>query len=286
MNSKAFAIFVGVIMVLSAFASFVMMGGNQNEAVVVPSGNDSLQTFGVQGRLVEWDFEGLKDVLQMSPESTVMAYWINLNASQNLTDAGAAALPQSLGMSYGSQLYSTKIEKLANVHFNGTWTEFHLIKPYPLGYNGLVIPYQDYMMIPAGTDYVTVLGKPALFGTQDSVRQVIDVITGGPSAEGFTLIDDGQADLQVAALGSGGASMPLSGGYKEFYLSANAAKSRDQGFSLTARYLQPQASVSSKLGEIAAKDNLSYSTKGSVVEISGLVARENLKNVLTALLGP
>ena len=286
MKSKAFAIFVGAIMVLSAFASFVMMGGNQNENVVVPSGNDSLQTFGVQGRLVEWDFNGLQDVLQMSPASTVMAYWINLSASQNLTVAATAALPQSLGLSYGSQLYRTKIEKLANVHFNGTWTEFHWIKPYPVGYNSLVIPYQDYMMIPGGNDYVTVLGKPALFGTQDSVRRVIDVIAGGLAAENFTLIKDDQADMQVAALGSGGSGMPLSGGYKEFYMGVNAAKSQEQGFYLMARYLQPQASVGSKVGEIAARNNLSYSTIGSEIEISGLVARDNLQNVLMALLGP
>ncbi|MFA6373216.1 MAG: hypothetical protein WCW68_11360 [Methanothrix sp.] len=285
-TAKAFAIFVGVIMVLSAFASFVMMGGNQNENVVVPSGNDSLQTFGVQGRLVEWDFEGLQDALQMSPESTVMAYWINLSASQNLTDAVAAALPDSLGLSYGNQIYSTKIETLAHVDFNGTWVEFHGIKPYSVGYNGLVVPYQDYMMIPAGTDYAIAYGKPSLFGTQDSVRSVIDVITGGQSAQSFTLIGDEQADLQVAALGSGGSGMPLSGGYKEFYLAVNAAKSQDQGFNLDARYLQPQASLSSKVGEIAAKNNLSYSTIGSEVEISGLVARENLQNVLMALLGP
>jgi hypothetical protein len=155
-----------------------------------------------------------------------------------------------------------------------------------VSYNSLVIPYQDYMMIPAGTDYVTVLGKPALFGTQDSVRRVIDVITGGLSAQSFTLIDDEQADLQVAALGSGGMGMPFSGGYKEFYLGVKVAKSQDQGFSLKARYLQPQASVGSKIGEIAAKNNLSYSTIGSDAEISGLVARENLKNVLMALLGP
>ncbi len=285
-TAKAFAIFVGIIMVLSAFASFVMMGGNQDENVVVPSGSDSLQTFGVQGRLVEWDFEGLKDVLQMSPESTVMAYWINLSASQNLTDAATAALPQSLGLSYAGQIYSTKIEKLAHVNFNGTWAEFHEIRPYFIGYNGLVIPYQDYMMIPEGTDYAVVYGKPSLFGTQDSVRPVIDVIAGGLSAESFTLIDDEQADLQVAALGSGGMGMPLSGGYKEFYLGVKVAKSQDQGFSLKARYLQPQASVGSKAGEIAAKNNLSYSTKGSEIEISGLVARENLQNVLMALLGP
>ena len=273
-------------MVLSAFASFVMMGGNQNENVVVPSGNDSLQTFGVQGRLVEWDFGGLQDVLQMSPKSTVMAYWINLSASQNLTDAAIASLPQSLGMSYGNQIYSTKIETLAHVNFNDTRTEFHGIKPYPVGYNGLVIPYQDYMMIPAGTDFAIVYGKPALFGTQDSVRQVLDVITGGLSAESFTLIGDDQADLQVAALGSGGSSMPLSGGYKEFYLDVNVAKSPDQGFVLFARYLQPQASVGSKVGEIATKNNLSYSSKGSEMDISGPVARDNLQNVLMALLGP
>lgn len=286
MKSKAFAIFVGAIMVLSVFAGFVMMGGNQNETVIVASNTDSLQTFGMQGRLVEWDFDGLQDVLQMSPASTVMAYWINLSASQNLTDAATKALPESLGLSYGSQLYSTKIEKLANVHFNDTWTEFHWIKPYPVGYNSLVIPYQDYMMIPGGNDYVTVLGKPALFGTQDSVRSVIDVIAGGLPSQSFTLINGEQADLQVAALGSGGRGMPLSGGYKEFYLGVNAAKIQDQGFYLLARYLQPQASVGSKVGEIAAKNNLSYSTKGSEIEISGLVARENLQNVLMALLGP
>ena len=286
MKSKAFAILVVAVMVISGFAGYLMMGGNQDETVFVSSGNNSLQTFGVQGNLVEWDFNGLQDVLQMSPESTVMAYWINLSASQDLTDAAKAALPQSLGLSYGSQLYSTKIEKLANVHFNGTWTEFHWIKPYPVGYNSLVIPYQDYMMIPGGNDYVTVLGKPTLFGTQDSVRRVIDVIAGGLAAENFTLINNEQANLQVAALGSGGSSMPLSGGYKEFYMGVNAAKSQEQGFNLMARYLQPQASVGSKAGEIAARNNLSYSTTGSEIEISGLVARDNLQNVLMALLGP
>jgi hypothetical protein len=285
-TAKAFAIFVGIIMVLSAFASFVMLGGNQTENVVVPSGDGSLQTFGVQGRYVEWDFEGLQDALQMSPESTVMAYWINLSASQNLTKAATAALPQSIGLSYAGQIYSTNIEKLANANFNGTWTEFHEVQPYPISYDGLVIPYQDYMMIPAGTDFAIVYGKPVLFGTQDSVKQVLDVIMGGLSAQSFTLIGDEHADLQVAALGSGGKSMPLSGGYKEFYLGVNAAKSRTQGYDLSARYLQPEASTSSKVGEIATKNNLSYSTIGDEIDLSGLVAPENLQSVLMALLGP
>jgi hypothetical protein len=285
-TGKAFAIFVGIIMILSAFASFVMMGGEETQNVVTVSGQDSLQTFGVQGRYVEWDFNGLPDVLQISPESTVMAYWINLSASENLTQAATAALPQSVGLHYGNQIHGSKIETLADAVFNGTWTEFHAVKPYRVGYDGLVIPYEDYMMIPAGTDYAVVFGKPALFGPQDSVRQVLDVVTGGLSAQNFTLVDDDQADMQVTALGSGGASMPLSGGYREFYLTVNVENGTDQGFDLNARYMQPLAATSSKIAEIASKNNLSYSAVGSQAEISGLVAPENLQSVLTALLGP
>jgi len=287
-TGKAFAIFVGAIMILSAFASFVLRGGDENQNAVAVSGQDSLQTFGVQGRYVEWDFNGLQDVLQMSPENTVMAYWINLSASENLTQAATAALPQSIGLNYGNQIHSNnRIEKLADAVFNGTWTEFHAVKPYRVGYDGLVIPYEDYMMIPAGTDYAIVFGEPSLFGAQDSVRQVLDVITGGLSAQNFTMVADDQADMQVAALGIGGESMPLSGGYKEFYLAVNVQNSTDhQGFDLNARYLQPQAATSSKIAEIASKNNLSYSAAGSKADISGLVAPEKLQSVLTALLGP
>jgi hypothetical protein len=239
----------------------------------------------MQGRLVEWDFEGLSDVLEISPESTVMACWINMSASENLTDAARAAIPQSIGLNYPSQLYGTRIEKMARVDFNGTWAEYHWIRPYHMGYNSLVIPYQDYMMIPV-EDYVTVLGKPVLFGPQDSVRSVIDVISGALPAEGFTFVSDEQADFSVAALGSGGMSMPLSGGYKEFYLSVKAASNQDQSFDLSARCLQPLASVSSQVEQIAMKNNLSFSNQGTSMEITGAVARENLQSVLTALLGP
>ncbi len=187
MNQKAFAILVGAVMVLSAFAGFVLRGSNQNENIVADSGSSSLQTFGVQGMLVDWSFDSLEDVLEMSPESTVMAYWINTSASQNLTDATRNALPQSFGLNYGSQLYPTKIERLAAAYFNNTWIEFDWIKPFPVGYSGLVIPYENYMMIPAGADYVTVMGRPTLMGTQDAVKQTIDVIAGGLATDRFTL---------------------------------------------------------------------------------------------------
>jgi hypothetical protein len=285
MNQKAFAIFVGAIMILSAFASFVLRGSDQNE-VVVGTNAWSVETFGVQGRLVDWDFNNLEDALKMSPPSTVMAYWINTTASQNLTDAARTALPQSLGLTYGSQLYSTNIDRLAEAYFNNTWIEFHWIKPFRVGYNGLVVPYNNYMMIPATSDYVTVMGKPTLFGTQDAMKQVIDVISGGLAAENFTLPKGEYADLQVAALGKADKS-PLSGGYKEFYL--GVSRSLDAavgGFNITAKILQPDAAVSQKVKDITGKYNLKYYTSGSDVTVDGNVPAGNLQGVLVAILGP
>ena len=286
MNSKAFAIFVGAIMVLSAFASFVLRGTDQSEISVEQSSSDSLKAFGMQGNLVDWNFDGISDVLEMAPESTVMAYWVNLSASQNLTNALKTALPESLGLRYGSQLYSTNIERLAGAEFNGTWTEFHWIKPYQINYNSLVIPYENYMMIPTGTDYVTVLGRPVLFGSQDGVQQVIDVITGGEPANGFTLDDNDTADLQVVALGSGGSGMPLSGVYRQFSLDMLVDNESEGSYSLQARLVQPAGNATERIADIATKNNLSYSSQGSDLEISGHVADENLQNVLMALLGP
>jgi hypothetical protein len=287
MNQKAFAILVGAIMVLSAFAGFVLRGSNQNENVIVGSDATSLQTFGVQGRLVDWSFDNLGDVLEMSPESTVMAYWINTSASQNLTDATRTILPQSFGLNYGSQLYSTKIERLAAAYFNNTWIEFHWIKPFPMGYSGLVIPYENYMMIPTSTDYVTVMGRPTLMGTQDAVKQTIDVITGGLATDSFTLPVGEQADLQVAVLGKGFSGSPIAGGYKEFYLGVSASKDGLYGgYNLTAKYLQPDAGVRQKSKEIADKNDLIYSESSSNVDVYGHVKAEQLEEILVSFLGP
>lgn len=285
MNQKAFAIFVGAIMILSAFASFVLRGSDQNE-VVVGTNAWSVETFGVQGRLVDWDFNNLEDALKMSPPSTVMAYWINTTASQNLTDAARTALPQSLGLTYGSQLYSTNIDRLAEAYFNNTWIEFHWIKPYHVGYSGLVVPYDNYMMIPAASDFVTVMGKPTLFGTQTAMKQVIDVISGGLATDNFTLPRGEFADLQVAALGKADKS-PLSGGYKEFYLGVSKSKdSAAGGFNLTAKILQPDAAASQKVKDLAGKYNLNYATSGSDITVDGSVPAENLQGALVAILGP
>jgi hypothetical protein len=283
MNQKAFAIFVGAIMVFSAFAGMVMLGGDQSQRPVTVVGSDSLDTFGVQGRMVEWNFDGLGDTLEMAPESTVMAYWVNMSAPKNLTDAARSSLPQSLGLSYGSNIYPAEIERMAVAYFNDTWAEFHWVRPFPVAYDGLVIPYEGFMMIPSSTDYSAIMGKPTLFGPQEGLEDVVDVISGGLPTDNFTLPPGETADLQFAALGKGVTGANLPGGYQEFYLGVSNA---GEGYSLTAKYLQPDASTIEKAKEIADQNGLVVSSQGPITEVSGTVAADKLPTVLTAFLQP
>ncbi len=285
MNQKAFAIFVGAIMIISAFAGFVLRGNNQTSPI--PVTGDSLQTFGVQGNLVDWKFSNLADMLEMTPNSTVMAYWINLTAPGNITGVARAVLPQSLGLAYGGQLYPTKIERIGEAYFNNTWVEFHWIRPFRVSYSGLVVPYENYMMIPASADYVTVMGRPTLFGNQEGIKEVLDVLSGGLPTDKFTLPEGENADLQIASLGNGQAGSLLKGGYKEFYLGLNSPYEQENGtYNITVKYLQPDASTSTKANQIAEKYGLAYSTSGSESDISGTVEPNNLQAVLETFLQP
>ncbi len=287
MNQKAFAIFVGGIMILSAFAGFILRGSDEGTNVVATAGPVSLDTFGVQGRLVDSSFNSLEDTLQMSPENTTMAYWLNLSAPKNLTDAAQAALPPSLALSYGSQLYPVKIEKFGAAFFNKTFAEFHWIRPFRVGYDGIVMPYEGYMMIPSSPDYSSVMGRPVVFGPNKGVEGVLSVISGSNlSSDKFTLPQGEIADLQIAILGRGAAGIKTSlnatlGGYQESYLGVSKI---DSGYSFDAKYLKPEAGTKDKIKALAGKYGLYYSEKGSIIEASGTVIEGNLKDALNAFI--
>jgi hypothetical protein len=287
MNQKAFiSIFVGLIMLFSAFAGMMLLWGNK-ESKPTPVGSASPQTFGVQGRLVSWDFDSLNDMLGMAPESTVAAYWLNNTKSQNLTDAARAVLPQSFGLTYGDRLYPNSIEKFGAIYFNNTWSEFHWVKPFRVGYEGLVIPYENFMMIPSSADYSAVMGTPTLFGPQEGLKNVLDVISGKFPTGKFSLPQEETADLQIAVLGSAAknSSLPFPGGFQEFFLALNSDNSNGD-FDVTAKYLDPDSAVEQKTRSIAKQYDLSDYSQNGIIEVSGSVPAQNLTQVLTAFLEP
>lgn len=125
------------------------------------------------------------------------------------------------------------------------------------------------------------MGMPTLFGPEDALKNVLNVILGALPSDKFTLPKGEEADLQLAALGGGPA-----GDYKEFYLGVSRSRAAaDAGYNITARYLMPGSGAEQKAKELAGKYGLAYST-GSVAEVSGSVASGDLKGVLTAFLAP
>jgi hypothetical protein len=281
MNQKAFAILVGAVMILSAFAGFVLRGGDESQPTLQPT---SLETFGVQGRLVEWSFDSLSDVLEICPESTASAYWLNLTVSNDLNDAARAVFPDSFGLRFGDKLYPVKLQRLASAQFNDSWAEFHWINPFPVAYEGLVIPYQDFMMIPTSADYVAVMGQPTLFGPQASLESVLDVISGGFSTDSFTLAAGEAADLQVDVLGrASGRALNLSSHYRELYVGVSRA---GEEYDITARYLAAAADEIQLARTTADRHGLTLSSQGDLTEMSGRVGSGDLKDLLSALLRP
>ncbi len=286
MNQKAFAsILIGLIMVFSAFAGMLLLWGNNGSQPTKVSA--SPETFGVRGRLIDWNFNSLSDMLEMAPEGTMAAYWLNITASQNLTDIARAVLPKSFALSYGGKLYPNNIERLGTIYFNNTWSEFHWIEPFRLNYEGLVIPYEDYMIIPAGSDYSSVMGKPTLFGPEDGLKGVLDVISGGLPTNKFSLPSGEQADLQVDILGASfkDSTVPLPSGFKELYLAASP-NDEAETYRFSAKYINPESSVAEKAKSIADQYNLSLSSSDEIVDVSGTIEAGNLKDVLTTFLKP
>lgn len=281
MNQKAlFAIFIGAVMVFSAFAGFIMRGGDEGSQLQA-TGQVSLDLFGVQGKLVDMNFNSLEDVLGISPESTAQAYWIDLDRSDNLTDAAREALPKAMGLEFRDRIYQTKIERLGAAYFNDSSAEFHWIRPYTVAYNSLVVPYSGYMMLPQTSDYYVVLGRPTIFGSERSLMSVLDVVSGGLPTDKFTLAVGEQADLQMVSLSGNKTSPP--GKYKEFYMGVAKA---DSGYTLAIKYLNADSTTVQLAKGISAQYGLLTSSKGGVTEVSGAVDPGRLKGVLTAFLKP
>lgn len=289
MNQKSWALisvaFISALMIFSGFAGFVMRGSEP--AKITTDDGWSLSEFGVGGRLIDWDFAGMGDALGMYPEDLVFAYWVNLSVSDNLTEAATMVLPPSVGMMYNNQLYPSTIERLSWGIFENDFVEFHWVKPYKRTGYGLAIPYQGYQMIPLNADLFNVMGMPTLFGTQPSIEQVLDVVSGeSPTTDKFVLPYDKTDDLQIICIGqkvldNPNIKPPFDGDYQEFYLGTSLS---DDGYDLNVNCLSPGSDAEAKLRRLAEDYGLNVDEVGGVFQVSGKVEANALAGTLGTFL--
>ncbi|HOO53726.1 MAG TPA: hypothetical protein PLM24_07895 [Methanothrix sp.] len=294
MNQKSWAtigvVFLAGIMIISSFSSYIYRGGGPAETAASETWNPT--EFGVSGRLINWDFESLGDALGMYPEDLVFTFWINMTSSENLTEAAALALPPTVGLTLRDEvnLYPSPIDRVSWGLFGDEISEFHWTKPAPLGAHGLTVIYNGYQMVPLGTtDLFSVMGTPVLFGSEPSVKTVLDVISGeAPTTEGFVLPYDEIDALQISTLGKDsidnpGFMPPLGGEYVESYLGISPS---EDGYLLTAKYLSLRGQSERRVSNVAESHGLSIRSDGEIVTVSGAVEPENLAETLGAFIAP
>ncbi|MDF0590436.1 hypothetical protein [Candidatus Methanocrinis natronophilus] len=294
MNQRSWAIIVAIfiagIMIFSTFASFVTPGGGPPETTTRGAWNPA--DFGVGGRLINWDFNSIGDCLGMYPEELVYAFWIDMTASEDLTEAAALSLPPTIGLTYRDQLrlYPSPIDRASWGLFADQIAEFHWTKPSRIGAQGLAVFYNGYQLVPIGTTEIfTVLGTPVLFGTETSVKSVLDVVTGqAPTTEKFVLPYEETADLQISALGRDavdnlGFMPPLGGEYLESYLGVSPS---DDVFSLTVKYLALRGESERRVEDLATSLGLETEREGRIATFSGSIEPERLAETLGAFVAP
>ncbi|MCR3883322.1 hypothetical protein P0O24_03555 [Methanotrichaceae archaeon M04Ac] len=294
MNQRSWAITVAVfiagIMIFSTFAGFVMRDGGPVETVSRGAWNPS--DFGVGGRLISWDFDGVGDALGMYPQDLVFAFWIDMTASEDLNEAAALSLPLTVGLTYRDQvnLYPEPIDRLSWGLFRDEIVEFHWTKPARIGVESLAILYNGYQMIPLGTtDIFTVMGTPVLFGGEPSVRTILDVLAGqAPTTDEFVLPYDEVDALQISSLGKDvvdnpGFVPPLGGVYLESYLGVSPYEG---GYYLTAKYLSLRGESERRVFDLARDYALEISSADGITAVSGSVETQNLAETLGAFVAP
>ena len=248
--------------------------------------------FGVGGRLINQYFESVCDVFKMYPENLVFAFWIDMTASKDLTEAAALSLPPTVGLTYRDQvnIYPSPIDRVSWGLFGDEIAEFHWTKPALIGAQGLAVLYNGYQLAPVGTtEIVTVLGTPVLFGTEPTVKSVLDVLSGEALTTGkFVLPYDEVADLQISALGRDAIDNPsfmppLGGEYLESYLGVSTS---DGGFSLTVKYLALRGESERRVEDLATGLGLGTRREGRIVTFSGSIENERLAETLGAFIAP
>ena len=133
------------------------------------------------------------------------------------------------------------------------------------------------------------MGTPVLFGSEPSVKTVLDVITGNfPTTEGFVLPYDEIDALQISSLGKETVDNPsfmppLDGEYVESYLGVSPS---EEGYSLTVKYLSLRGESERRLNEVAESHGFQVYSEGDIVTVSGLIEPQNLEETLGAFIAP
>lgn len=181
-KQRAIAIFLAVIMVGSIVPMF--FSGSSNNTANTNNANgtasDAPSIDSIQGKHVEQQLNSVADGLAMSPEGITSAQYVDFtkvyNSQLQMFEPNATEMATIYNVWITKQFTAvdSDIEEDSDAVF-----EMHTIYPEVVNfpYIASTEPYNGYYFLSRGNNYSNVVGSPMLLGSENRLKDVIDVIS-------------------------------------------------------------------------------------------------------------
>jgi hypothetical protein len=184
-NKKYLAIFLAATMFLSvAVVFFHTPEDNENKSSTsAVDNNDSTIPFSqIPGKQIHHQFNSIADGLNMSPAGVVSAVYVDLQKT--------TGTPLELFFGNTSSmkfLYGTTVTKIYSASYaDGTGFQLHMVPGQKILTSFTPVPYNKYYLLSRANssyDVWNVVGSPVIFGSRQSVKNVINVLEGNTTHE-------------------------------------------------------------------------------------------------------
>jgi len=281
MNQKVIAIILAVIMLMSILPLFFSSPSNTQNA-----DDASVQSYApgfdsIPGMHVNHAFNSIADGLAMTPRGITSAQYLDVLRINGTPLEAAAGDAIQRDAFYNSRVTKTYFAEYSN---EASWFELDTISPEIIAFRYWLspTPYNGYqLLVRDNTNYdiCNVIGTPMIFGPQDKIESVIDVLSGNAGGSNefdylLSHVDDTGAEFQRVTSSTDNAA-------DQYYIDI---KMLDNGlYSRTVVYLNPADDTIGNLTQLQANSTergLLYdtTTDGNITKV---IVTSDLYTVIT-----
>ena len=249
MNNKTIAIFLAVMMLMSILPIFFSGSSkysNEDESSV-PLNAPGFDT--IAGSHVSYELNSIADGLSIAPQGVSSAHYLDVS---RINGTPLESLLANLIPPY--EMYNANVTKTFYADYTNeqSWFQLHTISPEIIAFDYWVspTPYNGYQFLVRITDDYrigNVIGTPMMYGPQEIVESVIDVLSGNVEKSSdfdyiLSYVEMGAEFQRVDSLTDGFAD--------QFYV--DLKKLADGRYSRTVVYLNPTNSTLENITKLQA----------------------------------
>ncbi len=186
-NQKYLAIFLAATMVLSVCAVLIQSldedsdNSKSNTSNPEAVDNSTISFSQVPGKQVYHKFNSIADGLNMSPEGTISASYVDLQRTTGTPLESIFGNVTSM-----KSIYNADVTKRYSASYpDGSGFELHQIPEQKISVPWGAAPYDGYNLLARTNntyDIWNVVGSPVIFGPRESAEKVIDVLEGNATS--------------------------------------------------------------------------------------------------------